>query len=430
MGRKAQSTTSSTVIGIGLGIISSMSRPSPHATTDTVPAAATRLRRCHSLFIEARQDSQFELAALLRDGTALVERRSWVALLPHRGEEVPVETEELLVIAELSANRWQTLAQLAERFPLAILRGLIGKGILVAESLPGDSADRSLRQLGWHPLSALAHLMSRWVDVDTVASARHGGFAGIGDKLQAMGPPPPNSASPSGCADDVALPSLLPRALDELLQRRATCRNFDPQRSLPLTEVARLLDRTLRGRDPQTLPGGLRLLKKNAPSAGALHPTEGYLIAQRIEGLAPGIYHYNAEHHRLRPLRREPAESLRDLILTSLAGQDWFADAPCLLALTFRFERLLWKYRGHAKAYRAALLDVGHVSQLLYLAATEMGWGAFVTSAINDRNLENLLGLDPLREGTIAVTGFGERATRRSFLEFDQVGDTPENRSD
>ena len=65
-----------------------------------------------------------------------------------------------------------------------------------------------------------------------------------------------------------------------------------------------------------------------------------------------------------------------------LAGQDWFRDAPAMVVMVARFERLFWKYRRHTKAWRVVHLDVGHLSQTSYLSATELGLGSFVTAAI------------------------------------------------
>ena len=88
---------------------------------------------------------------------------------------------------------------------------------------------------------------------------------------------------------------------------------------------------------------------------------------------------------------------------------------------TSRFRRNFWKYRNHAKAYRALILDVGHLSQTMYLAATELGLAAFITAAINEVDFEQAFGLDPLEEGPLAVCGFGMRAAQRGEVEFDPL---------
>ncbi|MEV7278729.1 nitroreductase family protein [Streptomyces sp. NPDC093111] len=101
----------------------------------------------------------------------------------------------------------------------------------------------------------------------------------------------------------------------------------------------------------------------------------------------------------------------------------WFSDAPVLAVLAPRYARSLWKYRRHAKAYRALVLDSGHLSQTLYPSATELGLGAFVTSAINEIDIERGFGLDPLAEGPLAVCGFGWRAREMTTSEFDPGGE-------
>jgi len=87
-----------------------------------------------------------------------------------------------------------------------------------------------------------------------------------------------------------------------------------------------------------------------------------------------------------------------------------------------RFQRNFWKYRGHPKAWKVIQLDAGHLSQNLYLSATELGYGAFITGAINDKCAERLFGLDGISTGAIAVCGFGKRAATGDNVEFDPLG--------
>src|SRR5712691_8992762 len=87
--------------------------------------------------------------------------------------------------------------------------------------------------------------------------------------------------------------------------------------------------------------------------------------------------------------------------------------------MTARFDRSFWKYRWHDRAYRVLLLDAGHLSQTFYLVCTELGLGPFVTAAVNDANVEERLGLDPYREGVLALCGCGRPAASRSEWEPD-----------
>jgi len=164
-------------------------------------------------------------------------------------------------------------------------------------------------------------------------------------------------------------------------------------------------------------------LKKSNPSGGSLHPLEAYLLVRRVENLEPGLYHYHVTDHALEPVAMlQPAETEAHA-RRFVANQDFFSDAPVQIALVARFRRTFWKYRNHPKAYRAIVLEAGHVSQNLYLAATELGLGAYVTAAINEIDIEKAFALDTLQESPIAVCGFGARAARRSMVELDPLGE-------
>jgi SagB-type dehydrogenase family enzyme len=113
---------------------------------------------------------------------------------------------------------------------------------------------------------------------------------------------------------------------------------------------------------------------------------------------------------------------LREFLMQAVAQQHWFADAHVAVVLVPRFDRTFWKYRRHMKGYRVVALEAGHLSQTLYLAATEAGLGAFITAAINEKPLEAAFGLDPLREGALAVCGFGWRGETMDTMELDPNG--------
>lgn len=146
---------------------------------------------------------------------------------------------------------------------------------------------------------------------------------------------------------------------------------------------------------------------------------EAFLLVQHVEGLRPGLYHYRADAHALESIKALSPDEAQEYASLFVAKQPWFVDAHVQVILVARFERNYWKYRNHAKAYRAVVLDAGHLSQMQYLAATELGLAAFITAAINEGDIEDAFGLDPMEQGVIAVTGFGWRGERMKVLEFD-----------
>jgi SagB-type dehydrogenase family enzyme len=163
---------------------------------------------------------------------------------------------------------------------------------------------------------------------------------------------------------------------------------------------------------------GVRGIRKTSPSGGDLHPTEVYVLAQAVDGLDCGVYHYNVEHHRLDLVRDLPGNEVSDLIVKLLAGQYWFSDAHALFVMTSRFGRNYWKYRHHPLAYRVLHLDVGHLSQSLYLVSTLLGLGVFLPAAINHLNVEEMLNVDADQEAAIAIAGCGPPGEESAEVAF------------
>jgi SagB-type dehydrogenase family enzyme len=166
-------------------------------------------------------------------------------------------------------------------------------------------------------------------------------------------------------------------------------------------------------------------MKRTSPSGGGLHPIEVYPIISNVSGVPAGIYHYNVREHALALLSElQPREACATA--TEFAcGQNYFGAAHVSFVLTARFYRNHWKYRRHQKAYAGILMDAAHLSQTLYLVSGELGLGAYLTIAINTRDIEGRLELDGVNEGAIAMTGCGLRARTPSPLELLPIPDLP-----
>jgi SagB-type dehydrogenase family enzyme len=124
------------------------------------------------------------------------------------------------------------------------------------------------------------------------------------------------------------------------------------------------------------------------PSGGGRNPYEAYLFARKVDGLAPGIYHYSAMDHTLGRLAAELPEKLGGL----LGGQDWADEMSCIIVLAAFFERTMWKY-DDPNAYRVVLIEAGHIGQNMLLAATDAGLSACPTAALSHEPLFELLEL-------------------------------------
>lgn len=382
-----------------------------------------RVRRCEILVLEPRETSRFDLACLLEGGNGMRRSLGWTALAPHLGEPVCVDAAQREMLGAISPSQWRDAAALGDP---GTLQSLLDAGLILHEH-PADaqtqvfrSADDRQRSAHWHPLAAVLHAFSRWSGVDAVANTRESGADTAQGMRKVLGPPP--LPAYSGVEQgDLPLADPIVNAFDALLARRVTCRNFDDARSLPADLFATMLSRVFGARAQIKVGDDLTFAKKSSPSGGGLHPMDAYLIVQAVEGLAPGLYRYASDRHCLHRIA-DDAQDLRAFAMDALGQQDWFANAHCIVALVPRFDRTFWKYRRHEKGYRVVALEAGHLSQTLYLAATDLGLGAFITGAINERALEQAFGLDHVTQGALALCGFGWRASTMRTAELDPLG--------
>ena len=386
------------------------------------------LKRPGILQIEFRERPQFSLENLLAGGPGVVTQSEWIALAPHVGKEVPLEFGDLAVFDALAAAGSIARHALESSFGATRVGRLMNAGLLIGD---GDEhaglreRDEAMRAVSWWGPAAVAHTFGRWQGVDVASDESASGQRTLQGLIDQHGPPPPETVELRPRETWLALPAPVKTPLDALLAARATCRNFDPAFELPLQDLASLLHRVFGAQAAQALGPQAVALKKNSPSGGGLHPIEAFILVQRVEGLTPGCYHYHPTGHALEPICVASAQDAGDAARELVAGQAWFACAPVLLLMAARFQRSYWKYRNHSKAWRVVQLDAGHLSQNLYLSATELGYGAFITAAINDECAERLFALDGFATGAIAACGFGLRAPRLDTIEFDPLGKVP-----
>lgn len=381
------------------------------------------VRRCHHLMLEPADEYALDLSELFAGHLGLGGGGTWQACAAHLETTVMLSHDEVTVLGRASDVFWLKRARLDGIAGAAVVDRLLDRGLLLArEGEPAlhREADERLRGAAWFGPAAVLHRRSRWQGVDSRRDDPAGtGELSLADLTARHGPIPPHFHARAAAEDRIALPPQPALPLDALLARRLTCRNFDPATALPLAQLATVLRVVFGAVATRELAPGIRAVKKHVPSGGALHPVEAYLIAQRVDGLAPGLYHYHVGDHALEPLPDPADAGLADLAMAAVAGQDWFARAPVLVVLVARFRRNHWKYRNHAKAYRVMLLDAGHLAQTFALAAAELGLGAFVTAAINEVDLERAFALDAMAEGPLGVLGLGPRAATMAKGEFD-----------
>lgn len=169
-------------------------------------------------------------------------------------------------------------------------------------------------------------------------------------------------------------------SVEEALEKRRSRRNYRDA-PLMLEDVAQIL---WAAQGITHKLGGLR----TAPSAGALYPLEIYLISGDVEGLEAGVYHYQPDVHEL-TLHKDG--DLRGKLTWAVLFQNWIQSAPATVVISAVYQRTEKKYKERAERY--VHIEVGNVSQNIYLQATSRNLATVFVGAFGDRNVQKVLGL-------------------------------------
>ncbi len=197
-------------------------------------------------------------------------------------------------------------------------------------------------------------------------------------------------------------------SLADALSRRKTCREF-LDRATTVQELATALWLTFGAihgpNDEEYEAAGFETLgfRRTSPSGGSLQPSEPYVLAMRVEGLEPALYHYRSHSHVLSKL---PSNIEREKLGGLLCGQYCATELAYGIFITSRFDKLWWKY-PHSRAYRVALIDIGCLAQTFQLVCTAQGLQSWLTGYFLDCEINRILGVDVERESVMFFLGAG-----------------------
>lgn len=199
------------------------------------------------------------------------------------------------------------------------------------------------------------------------------------------------------CLPDHALPPL-----SEVLLRR---RSNQPWRGGPVsgaelhTMLAGASHETLRLR--QEVEAGWRekpsLLLRSSFSA-----VEVYVVALAVEGVAPGLYHWDPRGW----LSRLRGGMLADELRIACVGQERAASGACAFVLAVDWARYMFRYR-HPRALRTLFINVSELAQKLILLATALGLSTFLTPAFEEESAWMLIGDTDRSESVMEVVTVG-----------------------
>jgi putative peptide maturation dehydrogenase len=398
-----------------------------------------RVRRRRICFVQIVDQLLPDFSALFSGELKIDPQPHAEFLCPLDGGRITLDAGALALLAQVPAEAWVEVdALLADgRATADQIHDLVQRNVLLSDA-EDDAASRRiieaetrLESIGWYDLTAVYHAMTRWSgQADNVAEREHSPEAHrarLTSASERHGVPPPHFPRRADALSRHPMPlPAFDSPLANILRARRTTRVYDRDAVLPMAELSHMLYGAFGALGTLELAPGAVAVKRTSASGGGLHPIDPYPLIIRVEGLEPGIYHYDMGAHALELLQAVPEADLRALVMQVTAGQDYFTDAQALVVHVARFGRHHWKYRRHAKAYKALLMDSAHLSQTFYLLATERGLGAFYTAAINDADLAARLGLDPLEGAPVGISGMGVRAPAEgTMLHFEPEPYTP-----
>lgn len=387
-----------------------------------------RVKRRRICFLQVEDRLLPDFAQFLRGEITLRTHAALELMCPLSGERLALSAREVGIVHAVPAEEWREVEALAGVATSAELEALAARGVLLSDADTPEAArlrEAEARALscGWHGLAALYHAFSSWRGVvGHDAFNEHSPEAErmrLGVHVERHGAPPAHFVARDDALARTRLPvPELEGELFDAMRARRTVRAFRMDRELPLDALNKVLFAVFGAQGVRRLMPGITAVKKTSASGGGLHPTEAYLLLAQVEGMRPGIYHYEAGTHTLALLREVAVPELRAIAATCVGGQAYFAEAHALIIHVVRFRRHFWKYVEHLKAYKAVLMDSAHLSQTLYLTAAALGLGAFYTAAINDADIATLLDLAPLEESAVGVSGIGIADRERTAMEF------------
>ena len=172
------------------------------------------------------------------------------------------------------------------------------------------------------------------------------------------------------------------------------------QEPMSMTELSYLLwctqgIKSIRGKSYASL--------RTVPSGGARHAFECYMVLQNVSGLADGLYHYLPMKHQIEFLGSR--EDLPDFISRSVCEQRWAAKANVIFYYSCVFYRAEWRYG--IWAHGPILMDAGHVTENLYLAAASIGLGGCAIAAVEPPVINEAFGLDGAEESAFYAMPVG-----------------------
>ena len=165
---------------------------------------------------------------------------------------------------------------------------------------------------------------------------------------------------------------------------------------LTLQQLGRLLWASLRIREVVPANPGeahsYELASRPVACGGGMQEIDTYLVIQRCDGVASGVYRYDPQEHQL--LRLDALNGACEQLLRNARHFSAAEQQPdVLFQFAARYGRLSWKYEGIV--YALILKHVGVIMQQLYLVATALNLAPCSLGSNDSELFARATSLDP-----------------------------------
>jgi SagB-type dehydrogenase family enzyme len=147
---------------------------------------------------------------------------------------------------------------------------------------------------------------------------------------------------------------------------------------------------------------GQRMQFRAASCTGKLYHVDLYAVTGNIDGLAPGVYHFDPHTESFDVLREG---DYRGVLARATSNHSAVSNAPVTFVATSEWWRNAWKYRE--RTYRHAFWDSGTILANLLAVAHGNGHQASVVTGFADDLVAQLLDVDPTDEAPLELVPIG-----------------------
>lgn len=196
-------------------------------------------------------------------------------------------------------------------------------------------------------------------------------------------------------------PQRIDTPLTEALMHRRSHRRYTGGAISPV-ELSTILEHSCGITGSVSAYGYNHLPLRPFPSCGALQSPEVYLFIINVDGISPGLYHYNYIRRHLEVINQGDHRSMLNIVVPA---QPDIEMSSVVFVVTGCYERLRWKYGS--LSYRYMCMDIGFIGENFNLVVSAMGLGFCAIAGFIEDSIEELVGVNGKDEMVLLLASVG-----------------------